>query len=1504
MIRRVQPLVAAAATAGALSVWAAPATAAITSPVLHPAVAGAAQMALSWTPATGATVTGYEVLRDGRRVGSTDGYTTTYLDTELQVGQVYRYEVVAHSASEAAASTERTEATASSTREIRECQSVPLGAGHYVLRRELQVTSGAPCLTFEATEGVSLDCAGHRIADAQGSVNHATALRLDHVRRFLVTNCGFYNPDPAGPGDAGLVELAYSEAGALDRDLFGAGQGGEGVSLTHSDAVALEQDEFTNAPITDQQGEGDYFGADVITEPSQSADEPLELLRGMGNVVDGVSLNGDASIAGYETELTEHWYPPGVGGADDGVYASAEIGDTIVDSHVDNVYDCGLETANVAAHDLFVGNAIDNAWAAGICSYWSTSWKENSVVDNSVADSGVLLAVGGSAESLARGPGGQVESANDFYGNVFEANTLSGGAWHMPWDYSTMIAPWAETALHERVSVGQNSFIDNDFGGSLPAPQISAGGSGEGSGPGEPLIVSSASRGNECRLPSPDLQCTAAEPPPVGAPYVDGLFPDQGPLAGGTLVAVEGADLSGATEVLFGSERAPVVDELQDSRLVVRAPATELAGPVDVRVVTPAGPSQAPSGPWPVGTADQFVYGQVPVVAALSPSRGASAGRSEVTITGTNLSGATSIDWGAAVEQSCSHTAEIQPCFSVQSANSIVATSEPDLDATPYVNVTVTTPAGTSEVTDGIGTELNAPGAANDEFTYAEPTVAPVVAAVEGDTGQEGGGRQVTITGQHFEGVEAVRFGARPALRFSVVSADAITATAPPGSGVVSVSVTNAAGAAAGQPFAYLPATASGWGEGLSGQLANGSTAGAALPAGLGELSELSGIAAGTSHALGVVEGGQVVAWGGGAAGQLGDGSVAPNATLPVPVCAAGEQAPCSGRLTEVSEVAAGEEDSLALLRSGQVLAWGANSSGQLGDASTVASDSPVPVMGLPVSERVVAIAAGYQDNLALTASGRVWAWGANRHGQLGDASFGNSSTPVPVEGLPSNEAVVAIAAGADHNLALLGDGRVWAWGANGYGELGDGAWGEGRDSPRAVEVAGLTEVTAISAGYEDSVALLRGGRVRDWGLNLAGELGNGAVKLKALPAVVCAPTGCGAQLTGVTAVAAGGFHNLALLEDGTVVGWGDNVNGQLGRGSSGSTAGPEFCLWIGDGCSRVPVAVRGLSGVTAIAAGARYSVATRASQHVQGVEIGDSLEAVSCVTATTECVISDGRGNAAYATNVSAAASATWNAWSGPAGQPRPSDAIDCPTSSRCLLADGELSGHGGALYVASSLGGSWTTLYTPVFGVDAISCASESVCVDGQDGEGFLRFSSTPDQPNSRLRSSWRLEEQGSAAITGVACIAPSFCAVVDGAGNVHVATSEAAVRGEADWATTDVDGSTPLRAVACTSASACYAVDGTGRVLEMAMNAAGQPTTIARSIDPGGQLSAIACVAGSLCVAADHQGGVYAAPGGGTWAREYALGDELTGLACASLQLCVATDASGYVTTFDPT
>jgi hypothetical protein len=194
--------------------------------------------------------------------------------------------------------------------------------------------------------------------------------------------------------------------------------------------------------------------------------------------------------------------------------------------------------------------------------------------------------------------------------------------------------------------------------------------------------------------------------------------------------------------------------------------------------------------------------------------------------------------------------------------------------------------------------------------------------------------------------------------------------------------------------------------------------------------------------------------------------------------------------------------------------------------------------------------------------------------------------------------------------------------------------------------------------------------------------------------------------------------------------------------------------------------------------------------------------------------------------------------------------------------------------------------------------------VCVDGQDGEGFLRFSSTPDQPNSRLRSSWRLEEQGSAAITGVACIAPSFCAVVDGAGNVHVATSEAAVRGEADWATTDVDGSTPLRAVACTSASACYAVDGTGRVLEMAMNAAGQPTTIARSIDPGGQLSAIACVAGSLCVAADHQGGVYAAPGGGTWAREYALGDELTGLACASLQLCVATDASGYVTTFDPT
>ncbi len=152
----------------------------------------------------------------------------------------------------------------------------------------------------------------------------------------------------------------------------------------------------------------------------------------------------------------------------------------------------------------------------------------------------------------------------------------------------------------------------------------------------------------------------------------------------------------------------------------------------------------------------------------------------------------------------------------------------------------------------------------------------------------------------------------------------------------------------------------------------------------------------------------------------------------------------------------------------------------------------------------------------------------------------------------------------------------------------------------------------------------------------------------------------------------------------------------------------------------------------------ASTAVLSKAGAYTQTVDSGYSLNAVSCIPSTTDCVLSDSAGKALYATNVSTSSSATWKTWSGPSGE-SPSQALDCPSTSLCLLADGKETA-GGKLYYATSLGGAFSEAYSPSYGVDAISCVSSSFCVDGQDGFGYFRYSTSP------ASTSWTLEDQGS--------------------------------------------------------------------------------------------------------------------------------------------------------------
>jgi len=269
--------------------------------------------------------------------------------------------------------------------------------------------------------------------------------------------------------------------------------------------------------------------------------------------------------------------------------------------------------------------------------------------------------------------------------------------------------------------------------------------------------------------------------------------------------------------------------------------------------------------------------------------------------------------------------------------------------------------------------------------------------------------------------------------------------------------------------------------------------------------------------------------------------------------------------MTNAVGIAAGALHSLAWAADGTAWAWGDDTYGQLGDGiSGGQQSSPVQVTNLVA---IVQMAGGYQHSLALDANNNVWAWGNNDSGQLGD---GTTTPQVIPEQLNVLSNIVEIAAGGGHSLALAADESVRAWGNNNYGQIGDGTSTE-QASP--VIVGGLTNAVAIAAGFNHSLALASDETVRAWGDNTYGQLGEGTFTERNQPVQVLG-------VSNIVAIAAGEYHNLALKSDGTVWSWGYNSHGQLGDGTTTTRT--------------TPVPVSGLSNVLAITAGWAHSAALK----------------------------------------------------------------------------------------------------------------------------------------------------------------------------------------------------------------------------------------------------------------------------------------------------------------------
>ena len=313
---------------------------------------------------------------------------------------------------------------------------------------------------------------------------------------------------------------------------------------------------------------------------------------------------------------------------------------------------------------------------------------------------------------------------------------------------------------------------------------------------------------------------------------------------------------------------------------------------------------------------------------------------------------------------------------------------------------------------------------------------------------------------------------------------------------------------------------------------------------------------------------GNALAWGLNSDGELGNGTVTPYSGLSTP----GPVANLSGPIS----VAAGDQHSLALRSDGTVLAWGNNGWGQLGNGTYTRSLAPAQVSGLA---NVTAIAAGSLHNLAVKSDGTVWAWGFNYFGQVRIGSSGdrrNVLSPVQVPGLTG---VIAVAAGGDSSFALKSDGTIWAWGYDGQGQLGNGTSNE-RPHGSPTKVRNLTTAVAMGAGVSHALAVLADGSVSAWGDNQSSELGAATTSRCSVYKSPCSTVPIAVPgLSGVTEVAGGWGNSLALRSDGTAWGWGSNGYGELGNGK------PQLY-----GGVKNPVKAN-VQNVVAIAAGASWSL-------------------------------------------------------------------------------------------------------------------------------------------------------------------------------------------------------------------------------------------------------------------------------------------------------------------------
>ncbi|MDD3712401.1 MAG: InlB B-repeat-containing protein [Candidatus Izemoplasmatales bacterium] len=322
------------------------------------------------------------------------------------------------------------------------------------------------------------------------------------------------------------------------------------------------------------------------------------------------------------------------------------------------------------------------------------------------------------------------------------------------------------------------------------------------------------------------------------------------------------------------------------------------------------------------------------------------------------------------------------------------------------------------------------------------------------------------------------------------------------------------------------------------------------------ELSEgelVVAIILGGSHSFARTNKDRYFAWGNNNNGQLGDGTTEDRLT-PVEITdsfplEAGEK---------INYFVAGDKHSGAITNLGRVFTWGWNFTGRLGDGTSTQRINPTDItenFSLDTGDKIIFLTMGMQTSAAISSSGRIYTWGANSSGQLGDGTIFNKTLPTDITAnfnTDTDEKVVFISLGYVHSAALTNQGRVFTWGNNAYGQLGDGT------NSFRVNPVDITEnfsfandewAMEIDLGENFTILFTNKSNLYTFGLNDKGQLGSGNTDNTPTPLNINNQFTLQAE-DKIIRISSGRSHSSFITSNYRVFIWGDNEFGQLGNGS------------------------------------------------------------------------------------------------------------------------------------------------------------------------------------------------------------------------------------------------------------------------------------------------------------------------------------------------------------------